>query len=761
MIVFVHTVPILWEGFNLKFSLSFFLPFKFISQSRDNRTAASLETLHTLDTEMVIKRRKEESDSDNSDSEKESGHSSSSDSSSDERSKSKSKKPSAKKQKIEEEEKPSKKSDKDIKDVKKDKKETKTDKAPLSSDKSAVTNYRISEATVLALASRGVTTLFPIQTAAYDPIFDGKDVIGRAKTGTGKTFAFAVPTVERLLADFQPAKSKQPYVIVMAPTRELAKQIASDFESLSKKITVECIYGGVPMDVQKQNLWKGVHVLVGTPGRIKDHLNRQTLDLKSIKVVILDEADEMLRVGFKEDVDEILSHIPQEKDRQTLLFSATLPPWVKAITDQQMKKDKTTIDLVQTQKTKVADTITYYAVPLVGNYSEVLEKLHSVYAPEGGRTIVFTKTKATAAALAGEANLKGKAMPIHGDVAQAQREQTLADFKASRFSTLVATNVAARGLDIPKVDLVIQIGLPENFSDFIHRSGRTGRAGRQGVCILAHAHSDTSKVHQLAKQTGIFFKAVTAPTEKDKKNVEMEKAKIAIRNVDPNMAKDFVTAAKDLLKEEENAPSYIMKGAETLLSRALAYIAGYAQEQLKKSIICYGENQAEYTTLKYNKPTDSYEAVEADIQRMGVVAGLIIWSERESLVDVPLEDARRVLQENSTLSIAKFVPSHMQSQIVKRGGGDRKGRGGDRDKKKGRGGKGGYGGNAAYGGGGGGYGGGSGGYGGGDGGYGGGSGGYGGGYGGGSGSYGGGSGSYGNRAYGGGNKRQSNIGGNY
>jgi len=221
---------------------------------------------------------------------------------------------------------------------------------PALSEGPDISEFRISQATQQVLRSRGYNVLFPIQANTYDHIYDGKDVIGRALTGSGKTLSFVLPVVERLqeqIKDARPAYGRLPSVICLSPTRELARQIAKDFDEIGKRLSTICIYGGSPYGPQEGALRRGVDVVVGTPGRVMDHIQRGTLRLSEVKYVILDEADEMLNIGFKDDVDEILSGAPEPGKRQTLLFSATIPPWVQSIANQHMRREETvTVDLV-------------------------------------------------------------------------------------------------------------------------------------------------------------------------------------------------------------------------------------------------------------------------------------------------------------------------------------------------------------------------------------------------------------------------------
>ncbi|KAH9647411.1 DEAD-box ATP-dependent RNA helicase 7 [Citrus sinensis] len=345
----------------------------------------------------------------------------------------------------------------------------------------AVSRFRISVPLREKLKSKGIESLFPIQAMTFDMVLDGSDLVGRARTGQGKTLAFVLPILESLTngptkASKKTGYGRAPSVLVLLPTRELAKQVHEDFDVYGGAVglTSCCLYGGAPYHAQEFKLKKGIDVVIGTPGRIKDHIERGNIDLSSLKFRVLDEADEMLRMGFVEDVELILGKVEDANKVQTLLFSATLPSWVKHISTKFLKSDKKTIDLVGNEKMKASTNVRHIVLPCSSSArSQVIPDIIRCYS-SGGRTIIFTETKESASQLA---DLLPGARALHGDIQQSQREVTLAGFRSGKFMTLVATNVAARGLDINDVQLIIQCEPPRDVEAYIHRSGRTGRAG--------------------------------------------------------------------------------------------------------------------------------------------------------------------------------------------------------------------------------------------------------------------------------------------
>ncbi|KAK7300219.1 hypothetical protein RJT34_11059 [Clitoria ternatea] len=361
----------------------------------------------------------------------------------------------------------------------------------------------ISQEIVSALAKKGIAKLFPIQRAVLEPAMQGRDMIGRARTGTGKTLAFGIPIMDKIIQfNAKHGRGRDPLALVLAPTRELAKQVEKEFSEAAPNLDTICVYGGTPISQQMRQLDYGVDIAVGTPGRIIDLLNRGALNLKDVQFVVLDEADQMLQVGFQEDVEKILERLPPK--RQTLMFSATMPSWIKQITRNYLN-NPLTIDLVGDSDQKLADGISLYSIAS-DMYAKagILAPLITEHA-KGGKCIVFTQTKRDADRLSYAMARSIQCEALHGDISQAQRERTLAGFRNGHFNVLVATDVASRGLDIPNVDLVIHYDLPNSSEIFVHRSGRTGRAGKKGTAILVYSDDQSRAVRVIERDVGSRF----------------------------------------------------------------------------------------------------------------------------------------------------------------------------------------------------------------------------------------------------------------
>jgi len=295
--------------------------------------------------------------------------------------------------------------------------------------------------------------------------------------------------------------SRNPLAIVLAPTRELARQVEKEFRE-SAPLDTLCVYGGVPINQQMRVLNYGVDIVVGTPGRIIDLLRRGVLNLSEIQFVVLDEADQMLAVGFDEDVEVIMEQLPQ--NRQSMLFSATMPSWIRKISNKYLK-DPVIIDLVGDSDQKLPEGISLYSIAS-DNFGKpsLLGPLIKEHA-KGGKCIVFTQTKREADRLAYAMGRSYPCQALHGDISQNQRERTLSGFRDGRFNILVATDVAARGLDIPNVDLVVHYEIPNTSELFVHRSGRTARAGKKGSAILIYTYEQTRAVRVIEQDIGCRF----------------------------------------------------------------------------------------------------------------------------------------------------------------------------------------------------------------------------------------------------------------
>ena len=327
-----------------------------------------------------------------------------------------------------------------------------------------------------ALRDVGYETPSAIQAATIPPLLAGRDVVGLAQTGTGKTAAFALPILARL-----DLKQKKPQALVLAPTRELALQVCEAFEKYAahlRGVHVLPVYGGQAYGIQLSALRRGVHIVVGTPGRIMDHLEKGTLDLSELRFLVLDEADEMLNMGFADDVETILADTPEDKN--VALFSATMPAQIRRISKKYLN-DPAEIT-VKNKTTTSANTSQRYLMVSYPQKVDALTRILEVENFEG--MIVFVRTKNETETLAEKLRARGfSAMAINGDVAQAQRERTVNQLKSGKLDILVATDVAARGLDVERISHVVNYDIPTDTESYVHRIGRTGRAGRSGDAI--------------------------------------------------------------------------------------------------------------------------------------------------------------------------------------------------------------------------------------------------------------------------------------
>jgi len=353
------------------------------------------------------------------------------------------------------------------------------DTSPMTSETESTTFAQLGllPSVLAAVHDVGYETATPIQRQTIPPLLEGRDVVGQAQTGTGKTAAFALPLLSRL-----DLTGREPQVLVLTPTRELAIQVAEAFQRYANHLPgfhVLPIYGGQDYSTQLRQLKRGVHVIVGTPGRLMDHLRRGTLKLSELKSVVLDEADEMLRMGFIEDVEWILEQTP--KTRQVALFSATMPAAIRRIAQNHLREP---VQITIKLRTTTAETIHQRYWIVTGMHK--LDALTRLLETEPfDAVLVFVRTRIAAVELAERLEARGYATaPLNGDIPQKLREQTITRLKAGKLDILVATDVAARGLDVDRISHVINFDIPNDTEAYVHRIGRTGRAGRSGEAIL-------------------------------------------------------------------------------------------------------------------------------------------------------------------------------------------------------------------------------------------------------------------------------------
>lgn len=335
----------------------------------------------------------------------------------------------------------------------------------------------LNENLLTALNSMGFESPTPIQAASIPFLLEGKDALGKAQTGTGKTAAFSLPVLNKI-----DLNQHKPQAIVMAPTRELAIQVAAEIKVLGQNIKglkVIEIYGGASIVDQMRALKNGSHIVVGTPGRVKDLINRRTLHLDEVKTFVLDEADEMLKMGFVDDVTWIMEQAPESAQR--VLFSATMPPMVKTIVDRFLR-NPARVDVAGENRTVAKVEQNYWVVKGVEKDEAMTRLLET---EDTDASIVFVRTRQDTERLSDWLSARGfKSAALHGDIPQAQRERTVDNIKRGVIDILVATDVVARGLDVPRITHVFNYDIPFDTESYIHRIGRTGRAGRTGKAIL-------------------------------------------------------------------------------------------------------------------------------------------------------------------------------------------------------------------------------------------------------------------------------------
>ncbi len=422
----------------------------------------------------------------------------------------------------------------------------------MSEDKDNIQGFNelgLSDAVMKGLAEIGYESPSPIQAAIIPHVLEGRDVIGQAQTGTGKTAAFALP----LLSKIDLSITKKPQVIVLTPTRELAIQVAEAFQKYAAKLKnfhVIPIYGGTDFRAQLRQLNRGVHVIVGTPGRVMDHMRRETLDLGALSCVVLDEADEMLRMGFIDDVDWIMERTPA--GRQVALFSATVPAPIKRIAQRHLN-DPVEIKIRTT--TSTAETIRqrYWMVSGLHKLDALTRVLEG---EEFDAMIIFVRTKVATAELTERLQARGfAAAPLSGDIAQAKREKTINRLKTGKLDILIATDVAARGLDVDRVSHVVNYDIPYDNESYIHRIGRTGRAGRSGDAILFVTPREKRLLKSIERTTNKKIELMEMPTTQDINDKRIEKFKTTITEVLDQNGLDFFKDIIEQYRQEHDVPS--------------------------------------------------------------------------------------------------------------------------------------------------------------------------------------------------------------
>ena len=498
----------------------------------------------------------------------------------------------------------------------------------------------VDERILRAVTEMGFEEATPIQAKAIPEVMTGQDIIGQAQTGTGKTASFGIPMLQKV-----DPKNKHVQAIVLCPTRELAIQSADEIRKLAKfmhGIKVLPIYGGQDIVKQIRSLKTGVQVLIGTPGRVMDHMRRHTIKLDDLKIVVLDEADEMLNMGFREDIETILSQTPEE--RQTLLFSATMPQPIMEIARTYQKNAK--IVKVVKRELTVANIEQYYYEVRPKNKEEVLSRLLDIYNP--ALSVVFCNTKRQVDELV--EGLKGRgyfAEGLHGDMKQQQRDRVMNGFRNGRTEILVATDVAARGIDVDDVDAVFNYDLPQDDEYYVHRIGRTGRAGKNGKAFTFITGREFYKLKDIQRYCRTKIIAKQVPSLNDVANVKADKIFEKVAGmIDEDNLKPYIRMIEEKLEKEDY----------TTLDLAAAFLRMALDEDKSVEVDDFGDTGAEDGMVRLfinigkkqkARPGDILGAIAGETGIAGSLIGTIDMYDKYTFVEVPKEYARDVLNAMS------------------------------------------------------------------------------------------------------------------
>jgi ATP-dependent RNA helicase DeaD len=491
-----------------------------------------------------------------------------------------------------------------------------------------------------AISDMGFEEMTPIQGKAIPPIIEGKDVIGQAQTGTGKTIAFAIPILESVKP-----RSRRTQAIVLCPTRELAIQVSEETKRVAKykkDVTILPVYGGQPIDRQLRVLQTGVHIVIGTPGRTIDHINRGTLKLDNVKVVVLDEADEMLNMGFMEDVEKILEKVPA--DRQTLLFSATMPAPILKITKRYMR-DPELVKVVHKELTVPNVDQVYFEVR-ESTKPEALSRVLDMYG--FNLSLVFCNTKRKVDEVVMELQARGYlAEGLHGDMTQAQRDRAMDKFRKSAVEVLVATDVAARGLDVGGIEAVFNYDLPQDDEYYVHRIGRTARAGKAGKAFSFVVGREIYKLRGIETYARTKIKRQPLPSlaevEESRSVNVLEKVK---EQIDEGNLDRYAQLIESLVEEEYST----LDVAAALLKLALGP-EGKQGEEIDLSDKTRDARKSGAVTRLYMNVgrlhnvavKDIVGAVAGETGLPGKLIGKIDVRDKFSLIEVPAEYAHDVM----------------------------------------------------------------------------------------------------------------------
>lgn len=536
----------------------------------------------------------------------------------------------------------------------------------------------IDERILRAIEDMGFEETSPIQTQAIPAVCEGIDVVGQAQTGTGKTAAYTIP----MLMKIDP-QIKKPQAIVLCPTRELAVQVAEEIRKLAKymsDIKVLPVYGGQEIVRQIKSLKTGVQIIVGTPGRVMDHMRRKTVKFDNINMVILDEADEMLDMGFREDMETILTETPE--DRQTVMFSATMP---KAIMDiaRNFQKDARIIKVVRKELT-VSNIEQFYYEVRPKNKTEVLCRLIDIYNPR--LSVVFCNTKRQVDELISE--LKGRgyfADGIHGDMKQQQRDRVMDDFRSGKVDILIATDVAARGIDVDDVDMVFNYDIPQDEEYYVHRIGRTGRAGRSGMALSFISGKEVYKLKDIERYCKTKILAKPVPSLDDVKNTKLDNMFDKIRQT---IEEGGLTDMVNLVEEHVNQEEYTSMDMAAALLKMLIGDTLDREDEVEEFHFDTDKDDSRMVRLFINigkkdkiKPANILGAIAGESGMPGKLVGAIDMMENYTFVDVPAIHAEKILKAMNDNVQIKGRRVNVEKANQSRGKGRGKGKHKDKARK--------------------------------------------------------------------------------
>lgn len=497
----------------------------------------------------------------------------------------------------------------------------------------------LSKEILKAVEDMGFEEATPIQSLAIPALLEGHDIIGQAQTGTGKTAAFGIPLLEGL-----DPKNKKVQGLVLCPTRELAIQVAEELASLAarkKGIVILPVYGGQPMDRQLKALARGVHLVVGTPGRVMDHMDRRTLDLSQVRFAVLDEADEMMDMGFREDMETILADTPE--NCQKAMFSATMPPEIKQLAERFLNNPQT---LTITQKRLTVPTIEQMWFEVRQHQKlDALCRVLDTWNPK--RAIVFCSTKHGTDELVSNLQSRGyQADALHGNLSQTQRDRVMGKFRKGSLDILAATDVAARGLDVDDVDAVINFDIPNGAETYVHRIGRTGRAGKAGKAFTFVTPRENYALRDIMRRTKAQITQTRLPSRFEVLNIKTSQLMDDIRAVmgDGDLAKYILLVEKFL---EDDGTSMDMAAAllKMLMKKEFGEVDFDDTERKKHGIS--GDTARLFLNLGHKAkigPRDIVGAITGETGLPGRVVGSIEVRDRFSFVDVPAEHADTIIQ---------------------------------------------------------------------------------------------------------------------